>query len=101
MCHFLYGFQVIAQHEDVFIVCFHEVALAGYLRDGLRVTAQLLELRLVALILCVVFLNLLFQFADLHVVFEPLHEAVLVEEADNEYAHNEHNPVLVVAQETV
>ena len=36
----LYRSFIIAQHVDVFIVCFHKITLAGYLLNGLRVALE-------------------------------------------------------------
>ena len=63
---------VVAEHEDVLVVRFHEIALAGYFLYVFRVALEHAELAGVALVDGVVFVDFLLQVADFKFVFDSL-----------------------------
>ena len=84
----LEGLFVVAKNKDIFVVCLHEIAFAGYLCYGIGVCVQFLQPLHVVIILLSIFCYFGVQVLYFIVTFNAATEAVLVENAYDEQTHH-------------
>ena len=85
---------VIAQHEDILVVGFHEIALAGYPLHRLRVGLQFPDLCLIALEGSIVSPRLFRQLINTLEVLDVTPYAVLIKEANDQHTGYAHHRIL-------
>ena len=84
----------------IFVICFHEITLAGNLLNSLGVAFEFIQLAGISLVLLCILVDFTFKVADLHFQLKAFQKAVLVNQAYNEHANDTHYKVFIVRNET-
>ena len=90
--------NIRAEYEDILIVCLHEISLTGYLAKNLRSLAHFLQQAGIPLQLSIIFIDFRTQTRYLYLITDMLTDAIVVDNANHQYAHHNHYQILVVSQ---